>query len=207
MGIDYCVYRESGEGGDLINYTYDPIKHWYYEDENSAITDEMRDTPGNIYTGSIQTRPFSMTINGVVIETNTTLEKLKDAGLTEDPLCIDKYENIYEYAVNRPVYIQGLLFYVIFEFVIEENESRYGGFQLVMDSNIDGKQKWTKAYIFARNTFGKPNAERISEVTFQDGNAHIYWYYDPRNGEESDEFVPIISYWNLSEEEDLFYSE
>ena len=92
-------------------------------------------------------------------------------------------------------------------FVIEENESRFGGFELVIDSNIDGKQKWTKAYIFACNTFGRPNTDRIWEVTFQDGNVHIHWYYDPRNGEESDEFVPIISYRNLSEEEDLFYSE
>ena len=207
MGIDYCVYRESRECGDLINYTYDPIKHRYYEDENSAISDEMRDTPGNIYTGSIQACPFSMTINGVYIETNTSLEDLKDAGLTEDTFCIDKYENIYEYAVKRPVYIQGLLFYVILKFVIEENESRFGGFELVMDSNIDGKQKWTKAYIFACNTFGRPNTDTIWEVTFQDGNVHIHWYYDPRNGEESDEFVPIISYRNLSEEEDLFYSE
>ena len=205
MGIDYCVYRESGEGGDLINYTYDPIKHWYYEDENSAITDEMRDTPGNIYTGSIQACPFSITINGVFIETNTTLEKLKDAGLTEDPLCIDKYENIYEYAVNRPVSIQGLRFYVIFKFVIEENESRFGGFELVIDSNIDGKQKWTKAYIFARNTFGGPNTERISEVTFQDGNADIYWDYDPRNGGESGELVPIISYREPSEDEEVLF--
>ena len=205
MGIDYCVYRESRECGDLINYTYDPIKHRYYEDENAAISDEMRDTPGNIYTGSIQACPFSMTINGVFIETNTSLEDLKDAGLTEDTLCIDKYENIYEYAVNRPVYIQGLLFYVIFKFVIEENESRFGGFELVIDSNIDGKQKWTKAYIFARNTFGGPNTERISEVTFQDGNADIYWDYDPRNGGESGELVPIISYREPSEDEEVLF--
>ena len=205
MGIDYCVYRESRECGDLINYTYDPIKHRYYEDENSAISNEMRDTPGNIYTGSIQACPFSITINGVFIETNTSLEDLKDAGLTEDPLCIDKYENIYEYAVNRPVSIQGLRFYVIFKFVIEENESRFGGFELVIDSNIDGKQKWTKAYIFARNTFGGPNTERISEVTFQDGNADIYWDYDPRNGGESGELVPIISYREPSEDEEVLF--
>ena len=36
MGIDYCVYRESRECGDLINYTYDPIKHNYFLQGHNA---------------------------------------------------------------------------------------------------------------------------------------------------------------------------
>lgn len=91
------------------------------------------------------------------------------------------------------------IFFYFFHFL---HHNRYSTKKLVIDSNIDGKQKWPKAYIFARNTFGRPNTERISKVTFQDGNADIYWDYDPRNGEESDELVPIISYREPSEDEE-----
>lgn len=196
-------YENYGESGELIKYVYDPIEH-RYEDGQYTAADETLETSETVYTGSIQVTPFSLTIKGVYIVLNTSLKEMKDTGLTEDSLCIDEFENIRDYAINKPVLINGLPFFIVLRFSIETNEYRLCGIRMILDNDTDEKQKWTKTLIFALNTFGRPDTESINEVTFQGGEVEMSWDDDPRDGEESEEMVPIINYWGPLEDYEDF---
>ena len=201
LGIDYNVCRENGECGDLIKYIYDPIEHKYYEEGQNTKADETRETPDDVFKGSIQVNPFLMKINGVNICQNTSLGEIKEAGLTEESLCIDEYENIRDYAVSKPVSVQGSLLFIVLRFVIENNETLLSGIRMILDfDNNDDKQKWTKSLVFALNSFGRPYTQSVSEVTFLGGEVEMSRDYDFRE-EESEEMVPIINYWGPSEED------